>query len=171
MTHACWRSGKNDGSWFEGCTLRAKADNFGNTENEVTMKRLVHVRSHYWELHAYSNPQSCKTFPFLRPRILRAPGSGTAAAETSTGPNASQFFPKFLSPREICLHGLTNRTCPVKSFREGPLTLRKLACTSRDIVGGRISQNIFHCGRLGNVLCQTTDNNYKLRFIVCAVIL
>jgi hypothetical protein len=103
MTDSRRCSCQNNTSWLEGCSLGAKADNLGNAEYKVTTEEVSEFTHSPRHSQAYSKPQSCRTLPFLRPRILSTPGSGTAAAETITGPAARQFFPRFPSPREIFL--------------------------------------------------------------------
>lgn len=70
--------------------LRQEADQFGDTEDQVTVYQYqsVYLRWHVASRgrYTYSVPHSCMTSPFFRPRICSAPGSGMSSLETIAGP-------------------------------------------------------------------------------------
>lgn len=64
----------------------------------------------------------------------------------------------------------TNWTSSIKTFAEAPLTLCKLTCATANIIRRGISQNIFQCVCLADVLTFFSNHNYQLGFVIAAIV-
>ena len=114
-----------------------RKDKIFGTEKMRSLTNISRRISRLERGFAYSQPQSCMTFPFFNPLNLSLAGSGINSVDTSTGPRS-------ISQRSLFLgNQLTNRTSTIKPFTKTPLRLRELSCATANIIRSRIPQHIF----------------------------